>query len=105
MPIPKIIHQLAPADKSKWHPVWTICSESWKNVYPSNFQHIIWSDENANDIVVDKASPPIFINLAKLVPKIIFSISAIILVYKIIPSLLIAFACFNIIVLKIQKGN
>ena len=49
MPIPKIIHQLAPADKSKWHPVWTICSESWKNVYPSNFQHIIWSDENADD--------------------------------------------------------
>ena len=51
MPIPKIIHQLAPADKSKWHPGWTICSESWKNVYPSNFQHIIWSDENADDIV------------------------------------------------------
>ena len=51
MTIPKIIHQLAPADRSKWSPVWTICSESWKNSFPSDFQHIIWNDEDAEDIV------------------------------------------------------
>jgi len=51
MRIPKIIHQLAPADNSKWSPVWAICSESWRNSFSSDFQHIIWNDENADDIV------------------------------------------------------
>jgi mannosyltransferase OCH1-like enzyme len=51
MTIPKIIHQLAPADRAKWSPVWTICSESWKNSFSSDFQHIVWNDEDAEDIV------------------------------------------------------
>lgn len=33
MVIPKIIHQLAPTDITKWHPLWSHCQNSWKNIF------------------------------------------------------------------------
>lgn len=48
--IPKIIHQLAPADKSKWHEVWYECQNSWKNMYP-NYKYILWTDEMMDDFM------------------------------------------------------
>lgn len=43
--IPKIIHQTAPADKSKWHKEWYECQESWKKHFP-DFEYKMWSDED-----------------------------------------------------------
>lgn len=43
--IPKIIHQTAPSDTSKWKPVWFKCQESWKNLHP-DFEYMFWSDED-----------------------------------------------------------
>lgn len=43
--IPKIIHQIAPKDKSRWHPLWFKCHPTWKKCFP-NFKHHLWSDED-----------------------------------------------------------
>lgn len=43
--IPKIIHQIAPIDESRWHPVWKECQQSWKDNFP-NFEYVLWNDEN-----------------------------------------------------------
>lgn len=43
--IPKIIHQLAPANKNKWHPIWESCSESWRKQF-SGFTFMYWNDED-----------------------------------------------------------
>lgn len=43
--IPKIIHQTAPADKSKWHKEWAQCQESWKRQFP-DFEYKMWTDED-----------------------------------------------------------
>lgn len=43
--IPKIIHQTAPSDTSKWKPVWFDCQNSWKNLHP-DFEYRFWSDED-----------------------------------------------------------
>jgi hypothetical protein len=48
--IPKIIHQTAPSDVSKWHPLWFKCRESWKKNFP-NFQYKLWSDEQIDKLV------------------------------------------------------
>ncbi len=63
------------------------------------------TEESADDIVIDKASPPTFINLIKLKLKITFNISEKMVENKIIPILLMAFACLNMMALKIQKGS
>ena len=53
MTIPKIIHQIAPADKSRWHPIWTRCQPSWKEHFPE-FEHRLWEDQTEiNDFVRD----------------------------------------------------
>ena len=45
--IPKIIHQTAPADKSKWHPIWEICQNSWKENFPSpEYSYKFWNDDD-----------------------------------------------------------
>lgn len=50
MSLPKILHQLAPANKDDWHPIWHKCRESWINNFKSvNF--ILWSDEEAESLV------------------------------------------------------
>ena len=49
--IPKIIHQLGPSDKSRWHPVWLRCYGSWQEQHSSDYTIKLWSDEEADDIV------------------------------------------------------
>jgi len=48
--IPKIIHQTAPSDESKWRPVWKRCQESWKSKHPE-FEYRFWSDEDIDDFM------------------------------------------------------
>jgi mannosyltransferase OCH1-like enzyme len=48
--IPKIIHQFAPKDVLRWHPVWHPCHTSWKEIYPT-FIHILWTEELINNFV------------------------------------------------------
>mgnify|MGYP001189972376 FL=1 len=43
--IPKIIHQIGPKDKSKWHSNWKKCHPSWKKHFPEGeYVHMFWSD-------------------------------------------------------------
>ncbi len=44
MTIPKIIHQIAPLDKSRWHPLWDKCHPTWRQCY-LDFEHKLWSDQ------------------------------------------------------------
>lgn len=48
MTIPKIIHHIAPEDKSKWHPIWKRCYPSWEKHFPE-FEHKLWNDQNDID--------------------------------------------------------
>jgi len=43
-PIPKIIHQTAMSDETKWPKIWKRCQESWKRLHP-DFQYVMWTDE------------------------------------------------------------
>jgi len=43
MTIPKIIHQIAPSEKSRWHPIWNRCHPSWNRHFP-DFEHKLWND-------------------------------------------------------------
>ena len=48
--IPKIIHQLAPADESKWNSGWKDCQKTWKNLHP-DFEYKLWTDEEIFDFM------------------------------------------------------
>ena len=48
--IPKIIHQTAPADKSKWNPIWEKCQQSWKEKFP-DFEYRMWTDEDLEQLI------------------------------------------------------
>lgn len=48
--IPKILHQTAPTNKSKWHPLWLKCQESWKKNF-SDFEYKLWNDEQIDELV------------------------------------------------------
>lgn len=48
--IPKIIHQTAPSDTKKWHPVWYSCQKSWKKYFPT-YQYMMWTDEDLNNLI------------------------------------------------------
>lgn len=51
MTIPKIIHHIAPTDKSRWHPIWNRCYPTWKDQF-SSFEHVLWNDqEDINEFV------------------------------------------------------
>jgi mannosyltransferase OCH1-like enzyme len=52
---PKIIHQTAPADQSKWHPVWFECQKSWKEKFP-NYEYKMWTDEDLDELIRTKYS-------------------------------------------------
>lgn len=45
MEIPRIIHQLAPADKSKWNSGWEECQKTWMKFHP-DFEYRMWTDED-----------------------------------------------------------
>lgn len=50
--IPKIVHQTAPKDREKWHPIWKECRKSWKRCFDeSEFTHILWTDEDSDEFV------------------------------------------------------
>lgn len=52
MSIPKIIHQTAPVDKSKWHPIWQICQNSWKENFPSpEYSYKLWNDDDLHNLI------------------------------------------------------
>ncbi len=53
--IPKIIHQTAPKDESKWPSIWKPCQESWKKHFPG-YKYILWSDEDLDDFIKTKYS-------------------------------------------------
>jgi mannosyltransferase OCH1-like enzyme len=50
--IPKIIHQTAPADRSRWKDEWITCHATWKKYFPeSEFKHIMWHDEDLDNFI------------------------------------------------------
>lgn len=51
--IPKIIHQTAMADESKWNPVWKKCQQTWKDKFP-DFEYRMWTDEDLENIIKTK---------------------------------------------------
>ena len=54
--IPKIIHHIAPKDKSRWHPIWDRCYPTWKQHFP-DFEHKLWNDEEDIDNFVKNSYP------------------------------------------------
>ena len=59
--IPKIIHQTAPKDKTKWYPIWNKCHQTWLNLFPKpEYKHIMWHDEDLDTFV--KNEFPFFYN-------------------------------------------
>jgi mannosyltransferase OCH1-like enzyme len=48
--VPKIIHQTAPGDMSKWHEIWPKCQESWKKNFP-NWEYKMWTDEDLDEFM------------------------------------------------------
>jgi mannosyltransferase OCH1-like enzyme len=54
-PIPKIIHQTAPSDETKWNPIWKPCQESWKRNFP-NWEYRLWNDEDLDIFIKTKYS-------------------------------------------------
>lgn len=50
--IPKIIHQTAPRDRSKWKKEWVTCHDTWKKYFPSGeYVHIMWYDEDLDNFI------------------------------------------------------
>jgi mannosyltransferase OCH1-like enzyme len=48
--ISRIIHQTAPSDKSKWHPIWEHCQESWKRNFPT-YEYKMWNDNDIDKLI------------------------------------------------------
>jgi mannosyltransferase OCH1-like enzyme len=55
--IPKIIHHIAPLDKSNWHHFWFACYDSWKNKFPSDYKFLLWNDQKDLDFLVKQHYP------------------------------------------------
>ena len=51
--IPKIIHQTAPGDRSKWNPIWEPCQESWITKFP-DYEYKLWTDEDLEEFIRTK---------------------------------------------------
>lgn len=51
--IPKILHQLAPANQSRWPHAWNVCQQSWKRNYP-DWEYRLWNDDDALNLVKTK---------------------------------------------------
>jgi len=48
--IPKIIHQTAPSDRTKWPTIWKECQKSIFQVFP-NFEYQLWDDDDLEELV------------------------------------------------------
>lgn len=58
--LPKYLHQLAPANRDDWHPIWHHCRESWLGNFKSvNF--VLWDDDEIDQLV--KTKYPYYYNL------------------------------------------
>jgi len=45
--IPKIIHKIAPKDKTKWRPIWESSHNSWLKYYKEpEYKIMMWNDDN-----------------------------------------------------------
>jgi mannosyltransferase OCH1-like enzyme len=66
--IPKIIHQIAPSDKTKWHPKWKECRESFKEKF-SDHKIFLWYDTTPESFA--KKYYPRFYDLVKGYPFMI----------------------------------
>jgi mannosyltransferase OCH1-like enzyme len=51
--VPKIIHQTAPSDKSKWSKEWAECQTTWFK-YFSDFEYKMWNDDDLDALVKEK---------------------------------------------------
>jgi mannosyltransferase OCH1-like enzyme len=51
--IPKIIHQTAPTDRSKWDKRWIECQQTWFKLFPY-FEFKLWNDEDIDKLVMEK---------------------------------------------------
>jgi hypothetical protein len=71
--IPRIIHQTAPVDINKWHPIWFKCQESWNKMYPE-YTYMLWNDESMDNFM--KKEFPQYYNLYKAYPRNIMRIDA-----------------------------
>lgn len=54
--IPKIVHQLGPTDRNKWHALWNTCHASWLEHHQGEYQVRVWNDEEAEQLVKDHYS-------------------------------------------------
>jgi hypothetical protein len=66
MTIPKIIHCIAPKDKSLWHPFWHVCNESWQSKF-IDFEFKFWNDQEDIDKLIHSYYPE-FSSLYNLFP-------------------------------------
>lgn len=48
--IPKIIHQTAPADETKWPFLWKICQKTWQEKFP-DWQYMFWNDDDLEKFI------------------------------------------------------
>jgi mannosyltransferase OCH1-like enzyme len=56
--IPKIVHQIAPIDKSKWHPIWEECQTTWLQNFPSGeYEYRLWNDEDDLEKLIQEEFP------------------------------------------------
>jgi mannosyltransferase OCH1-like enzyme len=48
--VPKLLHQTAPADRSKWHPLWERCQRTWAPHFPEH-TYKLWTDEDIDEFM------------------------------------------------------
>ena len=66
--IPKIIHHIAPSDKTKWHPFWEECYNTWLHKFPeTEYEHKLWNDEEDLENFI-KNDFPFFLPIFKSYP-------------------------------------
>ena len=53
--VPKIIHQTAPRDKTKWNPIWEPCQKTWRLHFPDyEYRIVITTEPKSNPSNVAK---------------------------------------------------
>jgi len=50
---PGILHQMAPADSRRWHPIWRRCQASWRQEF-AGFDYQMWDDERIDAFVRER---------------------------------------------------
>lgn len=48
--VPRLIHQTAPSDPSKWHALWPLCQRTWREKFP-DYEYKLWSDEDIDQFM------------------------------------------------------